>query len=126
MEDPNSQQVTKAFESVGFLTYLASQYKYIIVKVDNRGTGGRGNKFRTQIYERAGLLEAFDQIAAANFLQTSVDYIQPERIGIWGWSYGGFLASMCVAAIPQLSILALQLLLLPIGDFMTLFTQNDI
>ncbi len=68
---------------------------YIIVSVDNRGTGGRGKKFRDCTYKQLGKLETEDQIEAAKYLGT-LPYVDKNRIGIWGWSYGGYISSLCI------------------------------
>jgi dipeptidyl aminopeptidase/acylaminoacyl peptidase len=67
------------------------QAGYIIVCVDPRGTGGRGEAFKKSTYGDLGRLETEDQIHAARYLQT-LPYVDPQRIGIYGWSYGGFIA----------------------------------
>jgi dipeptidyl-peptidase-4 len=63
--------------------------------VDNRGTGARGREFKKCTQLQLGKLETEDQIAAARFLG-SLPYVDPERIGIWGWSYGGYLSASCI------------------------------
>ena len=68
---------------------------YIIVNVDNRGTGGKGREFRKMTYLELGKYEVEDQIASAKYL-ASLPYVDGERIGIWGWSYGGFMSSNCL------------------------------
>src|ERR1035437_4419403 len=68
---------------------------YIIVSVDNRGTGGRGKKFRDCTYKQLGKIETEDQIEAAKYLAT-LSYVNKNRIGIWGWSYGGYMSSLCI------------------------------
>lgn len=68
--------------------YLAQQ-GYVCVCVDNRGTGGRGADFEKCTYLRLGELEARDQVETALWLGQQ-SYIDKERIGIWGWSYGGW------------------------------------
>ena len=68
--------------------YLA-QHGYICVCVDNRGTGGRGAEFEKCTYLRLGELEARDQVETALWLGQQT-YVDKERIGIWGWSYGGW------------------------------------
>ncbi|HEY4798683.1 MAG TPA: DPP IV N-terminal domain-containing protein, partial [Bacteroidia bacterium] len=74
---------------------MLCQKGYVIVSVDNRGTGGRGKKFRDCTYKQLGKLETEDQIDAAKYLGT-LPYIDPNRIGIWGWSYGGYMSSLCI------------------------------
>ena len=68
--------------------YLA-QHGYICVCVDNRGTGGRGAEFEKCTYLRLGELEARDQVETALWLGQQT-YVDKERVGIWGWSYGGW------------------------------------
>lgn len=91
---PGSQKVVNSW-SIGsqgqgglFDQYL-TQKGYIVVCVDGRGTGGRGADFEKSIYLRMGQLESHDQVETAIWLG-SLPYIDKERIGIWGWSFGGF------------------------------------
>ncbi|NMM47401.1 S9 family peptidase [Marinigracilibium pacificum] len=74
--------------------YLAQQ-GYIVVSVDNRGTGGRGKEFKHVTYKNLGKYEVQDQISAAKYLVTK-DYVDASRIGIFGWSYGGYMSSNCL------------------------------
>lgn len=95
---PGSQTVTRAFESGErpmWMQYLANQ-GYIIVSVDNRGTGARGRDFKNQTYKQLGVLESDDQIAVAKQL-AQLDFVDADRIGIWGWSYGGYMSSTSLA-----------------------------
>lgn len=90
---PASQQVVDRWQSggefgPGFPYYLA-QEGYIVVCVDGRGTGGRGAKFEKCTYQNLGDLESKDQVETALWLGKQ-SYVDKDRIGIWGWSYGGF------------------------------------
>lgn len=91
---PGSQQVTNAWSagSMGqggaFDSYLAQQ-GFILVCVDGRGTGGRGAEFEKCTYLKIGDLESKDQVETALYLG-SLPYVDKGRIGIWGWSFGGF------------------------------------
>lgn len=91
---PGSQQVTDSWNagSMGqggaFDSYLAQQ-GFIVVSVDGRGTGGRGADFEKCTYLKIGDLESKDQVEAALYLG-SLPFVDNDRIGIWGWSYGGF------------------------------------
>jgi dipeptidyl-peptidase-4 len=90
---PGSQTVVDAWGGTGYLWYqMLAQEGYLIATVDNRGTGGRGARFRKMAYLRLGHYETQDQIAAARYFG-SLPYVDPSRIGIWGWSYGGYVAS---------------------------------
>ncbi|EJF54786.1 dipeptidyl aminopeptidase/acylaminoacyl peptidase [Saprospira grandis DSM 2844] len=75
---------------------LLAQKGYIVVSVDGRGTEPRGEAFRKATYMQLGKYEAMDQIAAANYL-AGLDYVDGSRIGIFGWSFGGYLSSLCLA-----------------------------
>lgn len=91
---PGSQQVIDSWSagSMGqggaFDSYLAQQ-GFIVVSVDGRGTGGRGADFEKCTYLKIGDLESKDQVEAALYLG-SLPFVDKDRIGIWGWSYGGF------------------------------------
>lgn len=91
---PGSQQVTNSWSagSMGqggaFDSYLA-QDGFIVVSVDGRGTGGRGSEFEKCTYLNLGNLESNDQVETALYVG-SLPYVDKDRIGIWGWSYGGF------------------------------------
>jgi dipeptidyl-peptidase-4 len=74
--------------------HLASK-GYIIVSVDNRGTGYRGEEFKKITYKQLGKYETEDQIASAKYLAT-LPYVDGSRIGIFGWSYGGYMSSLCI------------------------------
>ena len=92
---PGSQQVLDRW-SLDWEAYFASK-GYVIICVDGRGTGGRGYAFRTAVYRRLGELETADQLAAARYA-ASLPYVDPSRIGIYGWSYGGYQSLMCATA----------------------------
>ncbi len=90
---PNSQSVKNSW-SFDWYQYLA-QEGYIVVCVDPRGTGARGQNFRKCTYMQLGRLESDDHIAAARSL-ASESFIDEDKIAIWGWSYGGFMSSLCL------------------------------
>ncbi|WP_315350590.1 S9 family peptidase [Segatella oris] len=91
---PGSQQVVDAWNAGsmgngGAFDYYLAQQGFIVVCVDGRGTGGRGAAFEKCTYLRIGELESRDQVETALWLGKQ-SYIDKERIGIWGWSFGGF------------------------------------
>ena len=90
---PGSQSVLNRWR-IGWDEYLATN-GYLVVCVDGRGTGGRGEAFKKMTYGQLGYYESIDQIEAAKYLQT-LSYVEPSRIGIWGWSYGGYMSSLCL------------------------------
>lgn len=93
---PGSQNVADAWSgsrSIWF-NYLAQQ-GYIVACIDNRGTGFRGQEFQKSTYLNLGKLETEDQIEGAKWLAKQ-SYVDSGRIGIWGWSYGGYMSSLCI------------------------------
>jgi dipeptidyl-peptidase-4 len=91
---PASQEVT---DSYGFdwEHYLASK-EIMVVSVDGRGTGARGEAFRKCTYMKMGLLESQDQVEAAQALG-KLSYVDANRIAIWGWSFGGYCTLMSMS-----------------------------
>ena len=93
---PGSQTVKDGWNSRNFLWHqLLVQKGCIVVSVDNRGTGARGVDFKKCTYKELGKLETIDQIEAAKYLAT-LPYVDKDRIGIWGWSYGAYMTSLCM------------------------------
>lgn len=91
---PGSQTVKDQWGGAYYMwfNYLAQQ-GYIVVSVDNRGTGARGEAFKKCTYLQLGKYEIEDQIGAARSLGR-LSYIDETRMGIWGWSYGGYMSSL--------------------------------
>jgi len=88
---PNSQSVTDSWgRGVGWNEYLA-QEGFLVVCVDPRGTGARGEDFRKVTYMQLGKYESDDQVEAAKYLQT-LPYVDADNMAIYGWSYGGFMS----------------------------------
>ena len=93
---PGSQEVTNSFGWNDYYWHqMLSQKGYIVACVDNRGTGGKGAEYKKMTYKELGKYETIDQINAAKYF-ASLDYIDPSRIGIQGWSYGGYLSSLAI------------------------------
>lgn len=93
---PGSQQVTDAWGGSNYMWFqMLTQMGYIVACVDNRGTGARGAKFKKSTYLELGKLETQDQIEANRYL-ADLPYVDDSRIGIFGWSYGGYMSSLCL------------------------------
>lgn len=93
---PGSQSVANTWNNYNdYWYYMLAQKGYIVVCVDGRGTGFKGAEFKKVTYKELGKYEVEDQIEAAKILG-KYDYIDQSRIGIWGWSYGGFMSSNCI------------------------------
>ncbi len=92
---PGSQLVRDEWNRRQAWFQLLTQKGYIVACVDNRGTGGRGEQFQKATYLQLGKLEVEDQIAAAEYL-ADMEYVDRSRIGMFGWSYGGFMVLNCL------------------------------
>ncbi|WP_348708333.1 S9 family peptidase [uncultured Pseudoalteromonas sp.] len=90
---PHAQRVTNSWRSKNLYFQYMAQQGYVIFQLDNRGSYNRGKKFEDVIYKHLGVAEVADQIKGVEFLRT-LDYVDPERIGIYGHSYGGYMALM--------------------------------
>ena len=93
---PGSQQVSNSWYGANdYWHSMLANDGYIVVCVDGRGTGFKGADFKKVTQKELGKYEVEDQIAAAQKLG-AMEYVDADRIGIWGWSYGGFMSSNCI------------------------------
>ncbi len=93
---PGSQQVEEDYDPVNTMWFnMLAQNGYIVVCADGRGTGFRGRDFKKATYLNLGNLEIEDQISVANWLGKQ-NYVDASRIGIFGWSFGGYMTSLAM------------------------------
>lgn len=92
---PEAQDVTNKWDRTVAWFQMLAQQGYVVVCVDNRGTNGRGEAFRKSTYMQLGKLEIEDQMNAARYFG-SLPFIDKERIGVFGWSYGGYMTCLCL------------------------------
>jgi len=93
---PGSQQVDNKWNTANdYWFMMLTQQGYIVACVDGRGTGYKGVDFKKVTYKQLGKYEVEDQIDAAKIIG-NYSYVDKSRIGIWGWSYGGFMSSNCI------------------------------
>jgi dipeptidyl-peptidase 4 len=102
---PGNQRVRKAWGGYprgneGFFRQYLAQEGYIVFTLDNRGSGSRGVRFETALFHHLGSVEVEDQVTGVNFLK-NLPYVDPARIGVFGWSYGGYMALMCMMQAPD-------------------------
>ena len=99
---PGRQTVENSYDAFNGMWFqmLANEYDMIVVSVDNHGTDGRSEEFKKSTYGQMGKLETRDQTEAALELAKR-SYIDGDRIGIFGWSYGGYMASNCLFQSPE-------------------------
>ncbi|KAI1410414.1 dipeptidyl peptidase IV N-terminal region-domain-containing protein [Hypoxylon sp. FL1857] len=114
---PGSQEVSKSFQSIGWNAYISSdpELEFIQYTVDNRGTGFKGRAFRARVASNLGEFEAADQIWAAQELASRNSFIDAEKVGIFGWSYGGYLSAKVVEA--DSGVFTLGLIVAPVSDW---------
>lgn len=94
---PLAQRVRKGW-SVDFNQLLA-QSGYVVFTLDNRGAANRGKAFEDVLYRAMGATEVEDQLLGVGFLK-GLPFVDPERVGLYGWSYGGYMTLMCMAKAP--------------------------
>ncbi len=92
---PHAQRVARNWHSPDERAYLEAGY--VIFKLDNRGSGARSAKFQRSLDRKLGTVEVDDQLQGAKFVQ-SLPYVDPDKLGVMGWSYGGFMALMLITA----------------------------
>ena len=92
---PHAQRVTNSWRSKNLYFQYMAQQGYVIFQLDNRGSYNRGKAFEAPIYKHLGEVEVADQIKGVEFLRT-LDYVDSTRIGIYGHSYGGYMALMAM------------------------------
>jgi dipeptidyl-peptidase-4 len=92
---PGSQEVADRFGAVRYWQQMLAERGYIIVSVDNTGTGYRGEEFKKKTYLQMGKYEIEDQIDAAKYF-SNLPFVDKNNIGHWGWSYGGFMSSLAI------------------------------
>jgi dipeptidyl-peptidase-4 len=83
----------------GQAVQLLAQRGYVVFALDNRGSGSRGRKFNEALYWRLGGVEVTDQLAGIEWLRRQ-PFVDPARVGVYGWSYGGYMTLMLLAQAP--------------------------
>ena len=93
---PGSQQVANRFGAVSFWHQMLAERGYIVVSIDNTGTGYRGEEFKKKTYLQLGKYELEDQVDAAKYF-SKLSFVDKNNIGHWGWSYGGFMSALAIS-----------------------------
>jgi dipeptidyl-peptidase 4 len=96
---PGVQRVLDNWSGSSF-TQILTRAGYVVFQLDNRGTAHRGTRFQAPIHGRLGEIEVIDQCTGARWL-ASRSYVDPTRIGVWGWSYGGYMTLMMMFKAPE-------------------------
>jgi dipeptidyl-peptidase-4 len=97
---PTGQTVTRSWGRRLLIEQYMAQHGYVVFSIDNRGTPRRGVAFQEPAFKRLGQVELIDQVAGLNFIK-SRDFVDPERVGLFGWSYGGYATLMGLMQFPD-------------------------
>ena len=101
--EPAGSTVQNAFEGGDLWHQFLAQQGYMIMSVDNRGTAmPRGREWRKSIYRQIGILATFDHAKAVQKIIATYSFVDPDRIGIWGWSGGGSMTLNCIFRYPEI------------------------
>ena len=96
---PGVQTVTNDWDGGNYLWHqMLAQRGYIIASIENRGTPGRGLEWANCIHKDLGKLEVDDQVIGSNYIK-SLPYVENSRMGIWGWSFGGYMTSLLMTKV---------------------------
>ncbi|KAJ6263347.1 Seprase [Drechslerella dactyloides] len=114
---PGAQQVSQSFSSINWNAYIASdpELEFITWTVDGRGTGYKGRKFRAAVTGHLGEFEAADQIFAAREAARMHSFVDADKIGMWGWSFGGYLGAKVLEA--NSGVFNFAFIIAPVSDF---------
>lgn len=93
---PGSQLVTDKWH-IDWNTYLSGNKDYIVAQIDGRGSSGQGYRLLHEVYRRLGTVEVSDQLEVTEYLRDNLHFVDKRRVGIWGWSYGGYVAALALA-----------------------------
>ena len=96
---PDVQRVLDNWTGNSF-TQILTRAGYIVFQLDNRGSSSRGTAFEAPIHNRLGEIEVADQVEGARWLARQ-SYVDPARVGVWGWSYGGYMTLMLMFKAPE-------------------------
>ena len=122
---PQAQVVRDDWGGGDFLLHeMMAQKGYIIFSLDNRGSYGRGHAFETPVYHQFGKVELDDQLAGVKYLK-SLPYVDSARIGIWGWSYGGYMTLFSLFNAPD--VFKAGVAVAPVSDWRlydTIYTER--
>jgi dipeptidyl-peptidase 4 len=122
---PHAQVVRNGWGSVDALFHqMMAEKGYIVFSLDNRGSYGRGHAFETPVYHRFGKIELEDQLAGVKYLKSQA-YVDGSRIGIWGWSYGGYMTLYALFNAPE--VFKAGVAVAPVSDWKlydTIYTER--
>ncbi len=96
---PHAQSVQNAWSHVSPFEHLLVSRGFLVFSLDNRGTANRGHAFESKVFHDLGRVELEDQLVGVEYLK-SLSFVDPSRLGIWGWSYGGYMTLYALSHAP--------------------------
>lgn len=122
---PHAQVVADSWAGAYYLWHqLMAQRGFVVFSLDNRGSAGRGKAWENAIHRRLGEQELHDQLVGAEYLKT-LPFVDAQRIGIWGWSYGGYMT--CLAMTRASNVFRAGVAVAPVTDWLdydTIYTER--
>ena len=97
---PHAQVVRDSWGATSLFDHYMASKGFLVWSLDNRGSWGRGHAWETAIFKETGKKELADQLAGVRFVK-ALPYVDPARIGIWGWSYGGYMTLYALTNAPD-------------------------
>lgn len=122
---PHAQVVADSWAGAYYLWHqLMAQRGFVVFSLDNRGSAGRGKAWENAIYRRLGDQELQDQLVGVEYLRT-LPFVDAQRIGIWGWSYGGYMTCLAMTRAP--GVFRAGVAVAPVTDWLdydTIYTER--
>ncbi|KPM08952.1 inactive dipeptidyl peptidase 10-like protein [Sarcoptes scabiei] len=115
---PGTQMIKDRYDMNNWSSFLTSKHRYIYAKIDCRGSSNQGIRHLHQLYKRIGKIEVDDLITVVWFLKNNITYVDPERIAIWGWSYGGYFSLMSLIKQNEHRLFACAIAVAPVSNWM--------
>lgn len=119
---PGTQLITQRWQ-IDWNTYLAGAKDFIVCEIDGRGSSGQGYRLLYEVYRRLGTVEVSDQLEVTEYLRDNLHFVDKRRIGVWGWSYGGYTATIALAN--QMSLFQCGISVAPIVNW-KLYGKYDV
>ncbi len=115
---PGTQMVRDKYEMNHWSSHLTTDREYIYARVDVRGSSHQGVRYMHQLYRNVGHLEVDDLIEVVWYLRNNLTYIDPTRVAVWGWSYGGYFSLMSLIREFDNRLFACAIAVAPVSNWM--------
>lgn len=115
---PATQSVKDKYEMNHWSTYLTTHKHIIYGRVDVRGTSNQGLEYMHHIHHQVGHAEVNDLMVVVSFLKANLTYVDPHRIALWGWSYGGYISLLSLMRDTEHALFACAIAVAPVSNWM--------